>query len=50
MANIGEKAISILAGNSNSSLSYLNTTIPYDLIIDDMYLSGSFENIARLKY
>ena len=27
MANIGEKAISILAGNSNSGLSYLITTV-----------------------
>ena len=27
MANIGEKAISILAGNLNSGLSYLITTV-----------------------
>ena len=48
MANIGEKAISILAGNSNSGLSYLSTTVPYDLKIDNNF-GGSFENIARLK-
>ena len=33
MANIGEKAISILAGNSNSGLSYLITTVTSIVII-----------------
>jgi hypothetical protein len=28
MASIWEKAVSILAGNLNSGLSYLNTTVP----------------------
>ena len=33
MANLGEEGISILAGNSNSGLSYLITTVTSILII-----------------
>ena len=34
MASIGEKAISILAGNLNSGLSYLITTVTQNMTTD----------------
>ena len=39
MANIGEKAISILTGNLNSGLSYLITTVYDKANLDSKYFS-----------
>ena len=46
MTNIGEKAISILVGNSNSGLSYLITTVQMALFVA---VKSDCDNVNQAK-
>ena len=49
MVNILEKAISILAGNLNSGLSYFITTVSFFLILQEWVLTNTFKRNMVVK-